>query len=125
MAKSSPYALLPTSLTMYTQSNALKDERDLSKNLVGGDFESRGSDKSVNGKRKTCGVVLVLALTISYVWLIGLTVVRELQLAKLKDDVGQLSANLLALEARVNNNKIFDDFKNLEDTVSRLRKFKG
>lgn len=120
MAKSSPYALLPTSLAMYTQSD-VKDERDLSKNLVGGDFESRASDKSVSRKGRRCGVVLlVAALTVSYIWLIGLTVVREVQLAALRDNVGQLSANLVALEARINANRLFEEFKNLEDTVSRL-----
>ncbi|KPI95101.1 hypothetical protein RR46_12105 [Papilio xuthus] len=109
---------------MYTKSDALKDARDLTKNLVGGDYERQYKEEK-NGKGRRRCVLFGVSIGVLAVWLVALTLVREIQVRRLRDDVDQLTANVIALSANVmslnqklSNNRLFNEFKNLEDTVS-------
>ncbi|CAK1602376.1 unnamed protein product [Parnassius mnemosyne] len=116
-------ALIPE--TMYTKSDALKEAKDLTKNLVGGDFERQYKDKSKeNGKRRSQCVIVGVSIGVLAIWLLVLTLVREVQLARLRAEVEQLTANMIAMSANVkslneklSNNRLFNEFKNLEDTI--------
>ncbi|KAG7310418.1 hypothetical protein JYU34_003195 [Plutella xylostella] len=108
---------------MYTQANVLSEDKDSSKNLVSGEFERgyRGGARA----RRGCGVAGVwCGVAACAAWLLVLTVLRELQLARLRRDVADLSASLLAVDAtvhtlqqKISNNRLFDEFKTLEDTI--------
>lgn len=111
--------------TMYTKSDALKEAKDLTKNLVGGDFERQyGVKMEKNGGRGKC-VLVGVSIGVLAMWLLVLTVVKEVQLTRLRAEVDQLTANMIAMSANVmslnqklSNNRLFNEFKNLEDTVS-------
>ncbi|KPJ07344.1 hypothetical protein RR48_04138 [Papilio machaon] len=111
---------------MYTKSDALKDARDLTKNLVGGDYERQYKEEK-NGKGRRRCVLFGVSIGVLAVWLVALTLVREIQVRRLRSEVDQLTANVIALSANVmslnqklSNNRLFNEFKNLEDTVSLL-----
>ncbi|XP_014368769.2 uncharacterized protein LOC106719040 [Papilio machaon] len=114
-------ALIPD--TMYTKSDALKDARDLTKNLVGGDYERQYKEEK-NGKGRRRCVLFGVSIGVLAVWLVALTLVREIQVRRLRSEVDQLTANVIALSANVmslnqklSNNRLFNEFKNLEDTI--------
>ncbi|CAG9581758.1 unnamed protein product [Danaus chrysippus] len=116
-------ALIPEANTMYTNKDSLKDVKDLSKNLMSGEFERRyiGSD---NGRRRKGCVIMGLSVGLLAVWLLVLTVVREVQINNLRQEVNQLTANMIAISANVmslnqklSSNRLFNEFKNLEDTI--------
>ncbi|XP_045493390.1 protein eiger [Colias croceus] len=108
---------------MYTpESNDIKDS---SKNLMSGDFERQykeGMEKS-GSRRKGC-VIFGVTVGALALWLLVLTIVREVQINKLRYEVDQLTANMIAMTANVKslnqkltNNRLFNEFKNLEDTL--------
>ncbi|CAK1540273.1 unnamed protein product [Leptosia nina] len=108
---------------MYTQTEELSDIKESSKNLMSGDFERQykeGMEKGVKGRGCVVFGVSVAALA---VWLLVITVVREVQIANLRHEVDQLTANMIGMSANVmslnqklTNNRLFNEFKNLEDT---------
>lgn len=118
-------ALITEPVTMYTQTEALKDVKDLSKNLMSEDYERQyaGRDR-INRRRKGC-VIFGVTVSALAVWLLVLTVVREMQISRLRQELDDLSANMIAISANVvslnqklENNRLFNEFKALEDTVS-------
>lgn len=125
MAARSPYGVL--SEAMYSQTDPLKEVKDMSKNLVSGDFETeyRGVLEKRGRRRQACAVTVVLAFVVAFLWLLALTLVREVQVVRLREDVERLSANMIVLSARlenlnqkVANNKLFNEFKAVDDLVS-------
>ncbi|CAH2050801.1 unnamed protein product, partial [Iphiclides podalirius] len=109
---------------MYTKSDALKEAKDLTKNLVGGDFERQygKAEKGGSGRRKC--VLVGVSIGVLAVWLLVITLVREVQLTRLRAEVDQLTANMIAMSANVmslnqklSNNRLLNEFKNLEDTI--------
>lgn len=126
MAKNSPYELLPESVTIYPQTEALKEAEDMSKNLVSGDFEKEYRDgmieKGPQRKRHLCVTGLLILIAVLAGWLVVLTAVREVQIARLKQEVDELSADMIAirftLKSLVANKKTLTDVKPMEDTVS-------
>ncbi|XP_045770391.1 protein eiger-like [Maniola jurtina] len=119
-------ALIPEPVTMYTQTEALRDVKDLSKNLMSGDFERQyANDITEKGSKKRKGCV-IFGVTVAalVVWLLVLTIVREVQVKRLQQEVDELSANMIAMSATVKslnekltNNRLFNEFKTLEDTI--------
>ncbi|XP_052738492.1 uncharacterized protein LOC112055873 isoform X2 [Bicyclus anynana] len=119
-------ALIPEPVTMYTQTEALRDVKDLSKNLMSGDFERQyAKDITEKGGKKRRGCV-IFGVTVGAlaVWLLVLTIVREVQVTRLRREVEELSANMIAMSATVKslnekltNNRLFNEFKTLEDTI--------
>lgn len=125
------HALIAESATMYTQTDALKESKDLSQNLVSGDFEMQYRNRVMEQsgrRRQACFITSAVTIGAIIVWLLVLTVLREVQIARLRQEVEQLSAHIVAVEAtlngldqKVSNNRLFNDFKTLEDTVSDIR----
>lgn len=119
-------ALIPEPITMYTQTESMKDSKDLSKNLMSGEFERqypRGENKRPRGG---C-IILGIAVGALAVWLLVLTILREVQIVRLQAQVEELSANMMemtvnvvSLNTRLTNNRLFNEFKTLEDTVREL-----
>ncbi|XP_041975307.1 uncharacterized protein LOC121730361 [Aricia agestis] len=99
-------ALLPTP-TMYTAE--VKDAKDLSKNLVGGDFE-RQYKKTASWRKN---LLIKVSLGVLAVWLLVLTVLREAQLAQLRREVDILTASV----NKIVDNRLFNEFQTLEDTI--------
>lgn len=117
-------ALIPEPITMYTQSESLKDVKDLSKNLMSGEFERQYTGMEKSRRRRGGTIVLGIAVGALAVWLLVLTILREVQLARLQAQVDELSANMMemtvnvvSLNTKLTNNRLFNEFKTLEDTV--------
>lgn len=122
------YALIPESATMYTQTDAMREIKDLSQNLVIGDFEMQYRNRVLNSdtrRRKNWLLTsVVTAIVALFVWLLVITILQEVQVARLRQEVEQLSAHIVAVEAslngldqKVSNNRLFNDME-VEDTVS-------
>lgn len=120
-------ALIPEPVTMYTQTEKLRDVKDLSKNLMSGDFERQYADNVAEKGAKRGRGCVIFGVTVGAlaVWLLVLTIVREVQVTRLRQEVDELSANMIAMSATVKslnekltNNRLFNEFKTLEDTVS-------
>lgn len=119
MAKN--YSPLPTA--MYTQSDALREVKDMSANLVTGKFEKEYREPVK--KSRVCVIALATAFGALALCLAILTMAREVQLARLRSEVDQLTVNLIAVTANVkslnqklSSNKLFNDFRTMDDTVS-------
>lgn len=122
MAVNSLYKLLPDGVTMYTQTEALKEAKDMSKNLVSGEFEREYRGNSRRTKRNVWLTVLIVAVSILTCWMAAMTALRELQLSRLRNDLDGLSVDVLALKLTVKslNQKLAKkttDYKTMEDTV--------
>lgn len=119
------HALIPNPVKMYTQTDALKDAKDMSKNLVSGDFEKHYRDDIMIEKPRRRHMHLFLAVSVGVlaIWMIVLTVVREVQITRLRLEVDELTANMIAVTANVKslnqklaNNRLFNEMN--DDTVS-------
>ncbi|XP_013183980.1 protein eiger [Amyelois transitella] len=117
------HALIPEAVTMYTQTDAMKEIKDMSKNLVSGDFERqyKAGMAEKSRRRNPCLVSLAISVGVLAVFLIVVTVVREVQIARLHQELDQLKVNMIAMSAnvkalnnKINNNRLFNDF---EDTI--------
>lgn len=113
---------------MYTQTDAMREIKDLSQNLVIGDFEMQYRNRVLNSdtrRRKNWLLTsVVTAIVALFVWLLVITILQEVQVARLRQEVEQLSAHIVAVEAslngldqKVSNNRLFNDME-VEDTVS-------
>ncbi|XP_053613756.1 protein eiger [Plodia interpunctella] len=120
------HALIPDPVAMYTQTDAMKEIKDMSKNLVSGDFERqyKTSMAEKSRRRNACLVSLAVSVGILAVFLIVVTVVREVQIARLRQELDQvkdnmvaMSVNLRALSNKINSNRLFNDFESFEDTI--------
>lgn len=116
------HALIPNPLIMYTQT----ETKDMSKNLMGGDFEKQYSEKVKTTRwKQACVVAGGVTVTALVVWLLVLVMVREVQLTRLRQEVDELTATVIAVTANVkslnqkfsNNKQLLNDFKP-DDTVS-------
>ncbi|XP_063824303.1 protein eiger [Ostrinia nubilalis] len=120
------HALIAESAAMYPQTE-LKESKDLSQNLVSGDFEMQYRNRVLEQsgrRRQACFITSAATVAVLFVWLLVLTVLREVQIARLRQEVEQLSAHIVAVEAslngldqKVSNNRLFNDFKTLEDAI--------
>lgn len=117
-------ALITEPVTMYTQTEALKDVKDLSKNLMSEDYERQYAGRDRNNRRRKGCVIFGVTVSALAVWLLVLTVVREMQISRLRQELDDLSANMIAISANVvslnqklENNRLFNEFKALEDTI--------
>ncbi|XP_045449284.1 protein eiger [Melitaea cinxia] len=117
-------ALIIEPVTMYTQTEALKDVKDLSKNLMSEDYERQYAGRDRNNRRRKGCVIFGVTVSALAVWLLVLTVVREMQISRLRQELDDLSANMIAISANVvslnqklENNRLFNEFKALEDTI--------
>lgn len=106
------------------------DTKDMSKNLMSGDFERQYSDAKVekcSQWRQTYVVALGVTVAVLLVSLLTLCMVREAQLTRLRDEVDELTASVIAMSTnvksinqKINNNKhLFTEYK--DDTVSAIR----
>lgn len=117
----SPYKLLP--VTMYTQTDALNEVKDMSKNLVSGEFEREYRDgmlEKPQRPRRLCMTVLLVIIGVMAAWLVALTAVHELQLSKLRQDVDAMSADMIALKMSIGslNQKLLNPkISPIEDTI--------
>ncbi|KAG6447042.1 protein eiger [Manduca sexta] len=121
------HALIPEPIAMYTQTDALNETKDMSKNLMSGDFERQYTGAIVDKcdrRRKAFLVTGAAVLVAMVVGLLVLAVFRDVQVARLRAEVDELSASMLAISAsvkslnqKITNNKHFNDFKPLEDTI--------
>lgn len=120
------HALIPDPITMYTQKETMKEVKDASKNLMGGDFERQYGGPTMNkcDRRMKAWVVTVTATIIGLLLaLLVLVIVREIHIARLRSEIDDLTANMIAMSANVKllnqkyNNKHFNDFKPMEDTI--------
>lgn len=116
------HALIPDPLAMYTQT----ETKDLSKNLMGGDYEKQYSDKVKTARWKQASVVAGgVTLVALVVWLLVLVMFREVQLTRLRHEVDDLTATVIAMSANVkalnqkfsNNKQLLNEFKS-DETVS-------
>lgn len=116
--------------TMYTQADPLKDVKEVSKNLVSGDFEKQYRNGIMEKPGRRSHAFLVLAVTVGAlgVWMVVLTMIQVAQITRLRHEVDELTANMIAMTANVKslnqklaNNKLFNEFKTIEDTVSSQR----
>ncbi|XP_026319631.1 uncharacterized protein LOC113230091 [Hyposmocoma kahamanoa] len=112
------HALIPNPVKMYTQTDALKDAKDMSKNLVSGDFEKHYRDDIMIEKPRRRHMHLFLGVSVGVlaIWMIVLTVVREVQITRLRLEVDELNANMIAVTANVKslnqklaNNRLFNE----------------
>lgn len=120
------HALIPEATSMYTQTN-MKESHDISKNLMSGDFERqfRGAMVEKTDRRwQTWLITLTVVFGALVAWLLVLTIVREVQVRQLRHEVDELSVNLIAISANVKSlsqkiekNKLFNEFKDLQDTI--------
>ncbi|KAJ2948035.1 hypothetical protein O0L34_g9833 [Tuta absoluta] len=121
-------ALIPEPVAMYTQPET-KDAKDLSKNLVSGDFERQYRDGLMEKpgwrRQRHAYAIIGAAIGLLTCWMLIHTLVREVQITRLRNEVDELTANMIALTANIknvnqklSNNRLFDDFKHIEDTVS-------
>lgn len=99
---------------MYTQEVLSKKESDMSKNLVTGEIEYRPK------KKQGCMIALVVAVGALALSLAVLTVVREMQISRLRSEVDQLTVNMIAVTANIKSlnqkvNRDLNDFKTLDD----------
>lgn len=121
------HALIPEATAMYTQTN-MKESQDISKNLMSGDFERqfRGAMVEKTDRRwQTWLITLAVVVGALLAWLLVFTVVREVQVRQLRREVDELTANMIAMSAnfkslsqKIEKNKLFNEFKDLQDTVS-------
>lgn len=116
------HALIPNPLIMYTQT----ETKDMSKNLMGGDFEKQYCEKVKTTRwKQACVVAGGVTMAAVVVWLLVLVMFREVQLTRLRHEVDELTATVLAVSANVkslnqkfsNNKQLLNDFKS-DDTVS-------
>lgn len=126
------HALIPDPVAMYKQTDSLNEVKDMSKNLMSGDFERQYKGAMVdNSERRRCkslvitGAVILIGLIVG---LLILTIVREVQISQLRSEIDELTVNMIAVSANVkslnqkmSSNKHFNNFKPLEDTVSDIR----
>ncbi|XP_026738624.1 protein eiger-like isoform X1 [Trichoplusia ni] len=120
------HALIPEATAMYTQTN-MKESQDISKNLMSGDFERqfRGAMVEKTDRRwQTWLITLAVVVGALLAWLLVFTVVRELQVRQLRREVDELTANMIAMSAnfkslsqKIDKNKLFNEFKDLQDTI--------
>lgn len=126
MADSSTYKLLPEAVAMYTQTDPLKGSKDLSKNFVSGDFEYREDATAKCRRRQICRTVTVVVVGLVLAGLVALSVLREVQLGRLRRDLDDVSADVLAIKVTLKslNQKLLNrkiiGFKDLDDTVRFL-----
>lgn len=123
------HALIPEATSIYTQTN-MKDSQDISKNLMSGDFERQYvSGMAVKPDRRWQTWLITLGVVVGALigWLLVVTVVREVQVRQLRQEVDDLTASMIALSANVKSlsskiekNKLFNEFKDLQDTVSAI-----
>lgn len=115
------HALIPNPLIMYTQA----ETKDMSKNLMGGDFEKQYSEKVKTGRwKQACVVAGGVTLAALVIWLLVLVMYREVQLTRLRHEVDELTATVIAVSASVkslnqkfsNNKLLLNDFKS-DDTI--------
>lgn len=120
------HALIPESISINTQTN-MKESQDISKNLMSGDFERQFRNAMVSKTDKwwqtwliTLGVFVGALLT----WALVFTVIREIQVRQLRREVDELTANMIALSVNVKSlsqkietNKLFNEFKDFQDTL--------
>lgn len=122
------HALIPDPVAVYKQTDSLNEVKDMSKNLMSGDFERQYKGAMVdNSERRRCKSLLITAsviLTGLIVGLLILTIVREVQIAHLRREIDELTVNMIAVSAnvkslnqKINSNKHFNNFKPLEDTI--------
>lgn len=121
------HALIPEPITMYAQTDALNETKDMSKNLMSGDFERQYTSAIVDkcDRRRKAWLVTGAAVVAGLVaGLLVLAIVREVQVARLRSEVDELTANMIAISAtvkslnqKISNNKHFNDFKPLDDTI--------
>ena len=121
------HALIPEANSMYTQTN-MKESQDISKNLMSGDFERqfRGAMVEKTDRRwQTLLITLSVVVGALMAWLLVFTIVREVQFRQLRHEVDELTANMIGMSANVKSlsskiekNKLFNEFKDLQDTVS-------
>lgn len=116
------HALIPDPLAMYTHT----ETKDMSKNLMSGDFEKQYSEKSKTTRwRQACVVTGGVTLAALVVWLLVLVMTREVQLTRLRHEVDELTATVIAMSANVkslnqkfsNNKQLLNEFKS-DDAVS-------
>lgn len=102
------------------------DTKDMSKNLMSGDFERQYSGvkvKKCNRWRQISVVVIGVTAIALVVCLLVLCMVRETQLKRLRHEVDELTASVIAMSATVksinqkiyNNKHLFTEYK--EDTI--------
>lgn len=103
----------------------MKDVKDMSKNLVSGDFEKqyRHDIMIEKPRRRHMHIFLGVSVGALAIWMIVLTVVREVQITRLRLEVDELTANMIAVTANVKslnqklaNNRLFNVMN--DDTVS-------
>ncbi|XP_021185603.3 protein eiger [Helicoverpa armigera] len=120
------HALIPEATSMYTQTN-MKESQDISKTLMSGDFERqfRGAMVEKTDRRwQTWLITLAVVVGALLAWLLVFTIVREVQIRQLRHEVDELTANMIAVSANVKSlsqkiekNKLFNEFKELQDTI--------
>lgn len=97
----------------------------MSKNLVSGDFEKQYRDDIMTEKPRRRHMHLFLGVSVGAlaIWMIVLTVVREVQITRLRFEVDELTANMIAVTANVKSlnqklaeNRLFNEIN--DDTVS-------
>ncbi|PZC81350.1 hypothetical protein B5X24_HaOG212802 [Helicoverpa armigera] len=106
----------------------MKESQDISKTLMSGDFERqfRGAMVEKTDRRwQTWLITLAVVVGALLAWLLVFTIVREVQIRQLRHEVDELTANMIAVSANVKSlsqkiekNKLFNEFKELQDTVS-------
>lgn len=114
------HALIHDPLAMYPPT----ETKDMSKNLMSNDFEKQYCEKVKSKKwKQACVIAGGVTLVGVVVCLLILVVVRDLQLKKLRTEVDELtatviavSANVKALNLKLNNNKMLNEFKS-DETV--------
>ncbi|XP_059050941.1 protein eiger [Achroia grisella] len=121
------HALIPEPVAMYTQTETMKEVKDLSQNLVSGDFERQykgGMADKYTKRRQAWFVTLAVAISAIVISLLVLTVIREIEILRLRQEVNDLTANMIAVSANVNslnnkisNNKLFNEFESLDDAI--------
>lgn len=115
--------LLPQS-AMYKSD--MKEVKDMSKNLMSGDFENqyKGAMEKCGKKKYACVVTLSVIVIVLGIVLVAMSVIQ----VKLRRDVDMLSANMIAMSANLEllNQKIvnkYNDFKTIDNTVCLLKVF--
>ncbi|KAJ0182316.1 hypothetical protein K1T71_001685 [Dendrolimus kikuchii] len=109
--------LLPGS-AMYK--SEMKDVKDMSKNLMSGDFENqyKGAMEKCGKKRYACIITLSVIVIVLGIVLVAMSVIQ----VKLRHDVDMLSANMIAMSANLEllNQKMvnkYNDFKTIDNTI--------
>ncbi|CAH0405189.1 unnamed protein product [Chilo suppressalis] len=121
------HALISQGVIMYKQTDAMKETKDMSENLVSGDFERQYRNRVVEAggrRRQACCVTFAVTVGVVVLALLALTIVRELQIKRLCQEVEELSAHIVAVEVNVNalnqrisDNRLFNEFKTFDDAI--------